>query len=58
MIFVIAAIEIDIVRIDDEGHADQQEHLDALRAAIDDVTVEYVGIFVRWQSVLAERAAE
>lgn len=52
MILVIASIEVHIVRVDDERHADQHEQFDAVRTAIDDVPVEYVRVLVRWQPVL------
>jgi hypothetical protein len=52
MIFVIAAIEIDIVRVDDTCHANQQEHFRALKTPINNITVEDVRIFIRRQTVL------
>ena len=54
---MISTIQIDIVRIDDEGHADEHEHFDAIRSSIDDIAVEYVRIFIRRQSILADSEA-
>ena len=51
---MIASIQIDVVRVDDQGHADEQEHLHTLKTTIDNVTVEYVRILIRWQPILVD----
>ena len=51
---MIASIEIDVVRIDDQGDADEKEHLHTLKTTIDNVAVEYVRILIRWQSILVD----
>ena len=52
---MIAAIQINVVRINDTGDADQQKHFDTLETSIDQITVENVRIFIRWKSVLKLR---
>ena len=44
---MIASIQIDVVRIDDECHTDQNEHFDTVRTSIDNIAIKYVGIFIR-----------
>ena len=51
---MIASIEIDVVRIDDQGDADEQKHLHTLKTTIDNVAIEYVRILIRWQSILVD----
>ena len=52
---MIASIQVDVVRIDDECHADQHEHFDALRTSIDNIAIEYVGIFIGRQPILEQK---
>ena len=54
MILVIATIQIDIVRIDDEGHTDENEHFHAIGSSIHNITVEYVRILIRRQAILID----